>query len=73
MKFQSLSIDSDEELKPWEHFIKEDFTQFGGLPRMECATLGFYYIVGIQETEKWLKLRIESGRYPHRKEATVYP
>ena len=43
--------------------------QFGGLPRMECAALGFYntciYMVGKQEIEKWLKLC-----WTHRKEAT---
>ena len=43
--------------------------QFGGLPRMECAALGFYntciYMVGKQGIEKWLKLC-----WTHRKEAT---
>ena len=39
MKVQSLSTDSDVELQLWKHFIKENLTQFGGLPRMECAAL----------------------------------
>ena len=39
-KVESLSIDSDVEFSLWEHFIKEYFTQFGGLLRLECAALG---------------------------------
>ena len=52
MKIQSLSIDSDVKLWPWDHFISEYLAQFGGLPRMECAALKVYNMVDNQEIEK---------------------
>ena len=38
-----LPLNSMVEFESWEHFNEEYLTEFGGIMRIECSSLAFYY------------------------------
>ena len=43
MTEKPLPLNSTVDLWPWEHFNQEYLTPFGGLMRIQCSALVFYY------------------------------
>ena len=52
MKVQSLSIDSDVKLWPWEYFIQEYLNQISGAWEFSLQPLDFIITVDNHEIEK---------------------
>ena len=70
MKVQSLSIDCDVELWPWEHFVQEYLTEIGATWEFSLQPWDFIITVDNREIKKWLKSRwiwkitTQEGSYP---------
>ena len=51
MKEKLMTLNSTVDLWPWKHFIQDYLTQFGGLLKIQCSALVFYYNVKLTTEE----------------------